>query len=145
MKAAITFVLMLVASASAEASDPLGLLIGASDLIVIGEITDSPTGIMLEAGVMHWLCHVRVSKVLKGAAPKQEALYVDVVRYGWEKDRPHYLKKGGHCILFLKRAGIKAKPMWETVDVWFGIQPNNESMARELVLRSKRETVRKGE
>jgi hypothetical protein len=57
---------------------------------------------------------------------------VNIVRFELvEKDKSPLLKKDAECILFLKNVSPD-KPVWRTVDMWFGLQPASLWLARAL-------------
>jgi hypothetical protein len=111
----------------------LRFFLARSDLVVLGEIASQPVGISSEVGVVEYACDFRVAEVLKGDKPGPTTLRVMIVRFELEEgDQLPELKKGGKCILFLKRASRGDIPPWRTADFWFGVQRPNLSMGRSL-------------
>ena len=102
-------------------------------LVVAGTITNEPIGITHETGVPNYLCDFKVAEVLKGDATLAgTTTSVNIVRFELDaKDKSPLLKKNAECILFLKNVSPD-KPVWQTADVWFGLQPASPWLARSL-------------
>lgn len=93
------------------------------------------TGTVFEIGVVEWPIDLRNVTLLAGT-PLPSEKNILVVRFAntlapTEKDIPPYFKTGEHCIFFLKpmSGGI---PQYRTSDMWFGIQPYTEAMAKRI-------------
>jgi hypothetical protein len=136
MRTAILLGLVLALAAPAladDSDDTLRFFLSKSDLVVLGEITSEPVGIVGEDGVVNYICDFRIAKVLKGKKPNKDTININIVRFeGANEDRLSELKKGGKCIIFLKNAGRGEKPVWRTADFWFGFQRPSPWMARSL-------------
>src|SRR5262249_24329833 len=127
-------VLALGTPAFADDSDEtLRFFLSKSDLVVLGEITSKPDGIVDEKGVWNYVCDFRIAEVLKGQKPGADTIRINIVRIELNNEnRLPELKKGGKCILFLKKAGVGVEPAWQSADSWFGFQRPSPWMARSL-------------
>jgi hypothetical protein len=122
-----------VAVRADESDDTLRFYMRQSDLVVSGTIVNEPEGIVDEAGVINWICTLKMTGVLHGKKPDADTIGVNIARFEIDaKDRPSYLKKGAECILFLKNHSKTGKPSWMTADYWFGIQPRFPTMERSI-------------
>jgi hypothetical protein len=123
------FLLMLSGSARADHSDDtLRYYLSKTELCIVGTIASEPIGVVDEAGVVNYTCHMAVLEVLAGEL-KGKAIHVNLIRRETgEEDRPPNLKKDAKCILFLK-AQPRSVPPWATVDFWFGYQPYSSTLA----------------
>jgi len=122
----------LAGKESLSDSETLPYYLAKSDLIVAGEILNEPGPVIDEEGVPNYYCDFAVSSVLKGnSSLAGTTIRVDIVRFeAHEKDHLPLIKKGGECILFLKKT--ENTPAWETADFWFGVQPRNQAMEERL-------------
>jgi hypothetical protein len=130
----IGLILVLAGPAFADDSDEtLQYFLSKSALVVLGEITSQPRGIVTEDGVVNYICDFRIAEVLKGKKPNADTITINIVRFERvNEDRLPELKKGGKCILFLKNARPGEKPAWRTADFWFGFQAPSPWMAKSL-------------
>lgn len=99
------------------------------------------TGTVFETGVVEWPIDLRNVTLLAGAQLPSEKNIL-VVRFAntlapTEKDIPPYFKTGEHCIFFLKPLRTDDAPQYMTSDMWFGIQPYTEAMAKRIRALSK--------
>ncbi|MEI9896475.1 MAG: YfbK domain-containing protein [Chthoniobacter sp.] len=132
MKRALFLICMvvfgLISPARADGGDDtLKFYLSKSDIVVLGTIVSEPIGIVDEVGVVNYVCDFKVSETLKGDVPAKDAVTrVTIVRFERDAtDRHPLIKKGGECILFLKKTA-GATPALQTADFWFGVQyPSN--------------------
>ncbi len=151
MRIASTFALILMLGCSSMAraddgDDTLKFYLSKSPLVVVGKIVDEPQGIIDRAGQPNYVCQFSVTEVLKGDTKLVgETLGVNIVRYEGDKQDKHpLLHKNAECILFLK--GVSPdRPIWRTVDVWFGMQQPSPWMARSLARLALSEQKKKGD
>jgi endonuclease YncB( thermonuclease family) len=122
--------------------DTLRYYLTKSDFVVMGEIVSEPFGISTELGVIHYSCDFKVSQVARGLNRGDKAdeiksdtqIKVNIIRFEKdEADKCPEIKKGGKCILFLKKADQGNFPTWQTADFWFGVQRASPWMMRSLV------------
>jgi hypothetical protein len=132
--AAIGMMLVFAAPSFADSGDDtLRSYLKKSALVVLGEITSEPIGMSTEAGVLNYICDFRIAEVLDGERPADDTIRVAIIRFeNSDADRIPELKQGSRWILFLKSAPRGATPVWETADVWFGVQRPSPWMARSL-------------
>jgi len=104
-----------------------------AELVVAGTITNEPIGITHETGVPNYLCDFKVAEVIKGDATLTgKTIPVNIVRFELAaKDQSPLVKKDAECILFLKNVSPD-KPVWQTVDAWFGVQQRSPMLVRSL-------------
>jgi hypothetical protein len=116
-----------------DGDDTLRGWLAKSELVVAGQIVSAPAGISKELGVVNYPCDFKVADVLKGdAALTGKTFAVNIVRFEMDaKDTSPLVKKGAECILFLKNVSPD-KPVWQTADFWFGVQPASPLLTRSL-------------
>lgn len=115
--------------------DTLKLFLDRSELVVLAKIDEDFSGNASEGGtIVAWQLKLTVVEVLKGEWDKSKQLRAEVKRFDSSpEDRLPYLKKGERCIFFLKNTNLPGKPpYWQTVDMWFGVQPGSPTMAASL-------------
>ncbi len=120
--------------------ESLEFLIKKSSVVIDGEISTISTGTVFETGVVEWPINLRNVTLLAGT-PLPSEKNILVVRFAntlapTEKDIPPYFKTGEHCIFFLKPNPDKIPP-YRITDMWFGIQPYTEAMAKRIRALSK--------
>lgn len=106
-------------------------LMNLSRLVVAGEIANEPIGMSDEAGVVNYGCDIRVSEVLYGKL-KEKTLRINIVhREDDESERLPFVKKGGRCIVFLKRIS-NATPQWHSVSIDDATLPLTEPLTSRI-------------
>ena len=136
MRLVLVVILVAWSAATARADagdDTLKYYLSRADLVVLGEVTKHPVGI-LSAGSVTEVFEFKIAQVLKGRGPtKGTTIQASAFHFDFDpEDTPRELRKGGTCILFLKSARPKDAPAWTTVDPWFGVQPASSFKARNL-------------
>ena len=130
----VLIVLTMTVCFADEGDDTLRFYLGKSDLVVEGSITEASGGDVEPLGMLHYFLDVRVDSVVKGdPSLKGRTISVEIVRFETDKKDKHpLLTKDSECILFLKDAGTKDNPRWQSADSWFSIQYPSQSMATSL-------------
>jgi len=110
-------------AAGNESDDTLRYYLSKSELVVVGTITNEPLVVFDSEYVPNYICKFNVSTVLKGdEALARTIIPVTIVRFEKTKeDKNPLVKRGGKCILFLRKS-VGENSGWETADFWFGIQ-----------------------
>ncbi len=159
MRSCILCVTLALSQATVFANDqcdPLRCLVKQSNVVVTGKIQSVPVGVITESGVVNYCVDLSVSKVFyrralsKAQAPhardfrrikRGKTIAVNIIRFEVNNnERPAFLKKVSDCLLFLK-ISPRSRPIWETVDPWFGIQRRNllmESATKKSELLRRR-------
>jgi hypothetical protein len=133
MKTWFIWLTMTTALLADDGDDTLRGWMAKADLVVAGTIANEPIGITHETGVPNYLCDFKVADVLQGDATLAgQTLAVNIVRFELvAKDKSPLVKKDAQCILFLKNVSPD-KPVWQTADFWFGLQPASPWLALAL-------------
>ncbi len=129
----LTSLVVVLPVHASSGDDTLKFYLSKSDLVVMGQITSEPIGIVDETGVPNYACEFRVQDVLKGGGKvKDQVIKVDIMRFEMSaKDKHPLIKKDGECILFLKGPAPNT-PIWVTADFWFGVQYPSPRLARSV-------------
>lgn len=133
MKPLLLLLLLCVAVRADDGDDTLRGWLAKSELVVSGTITNEPVAIQFDSGFARYSCDFKVEDVLKGeVALAGQTIQVTITRSELDTpDRMVPIQKDHRCILFLKKAAAD-KPAWQTVDMWFGLQPTDPARQRSL-------------
>lgn len=119
-----------------DSDDTLRYYTQKSQLVAVGTIVSVETLGIKESGVQPYSCKVKIKEVPKGApalaAPDQNiTLYIERFENSTD-DRLDILRPGSKCIFFLAPSDRSDTDRFNTVDMWFGIQPYNSHMVSSI-------------
>lgn len=131
-----TLVAFAVVAVADGGDDTLRYYIEKAELVAVASIVSVATLGIKEEGVQPYSCKVKVVEVLRGApalAKAEQELTVYIERFeNKPEDQLSILKPGSKCIFFLVPSGRSDTDHFNSVDMWFGIQPYNSHMASRI-------------
>lgn len=112
--------------------DKLKEYLAKSDLCIAGTITSPAMGMTGEMYVVNYSCEFEISEVIFGKCEEKKPR-VNIVHFEMaEEDRLPFIRKGGKCILFLKRMPAGHFPVWQSIDMRYGTERYSESLTQAI-------------
>ncbi|MBC8350476.1 MAG: M48 family metalloprotease [Planctomycetes bacterium] len=113
-------------------ADALREYLAESDLCLAGTITSEAMGVTGEAYVVNYSCEFDVTEVLCGKCDEKKPR-VNIVHFEkTEEDRLPFVRKGGKCILFLKRLPKGNFPVWQSINMRYGTERYSYQLAKAI-------------